>query len=62
MQQMSTGWPTDQSNFFSDYNAPGGDTACQAAAGNNAVTNLNAIAKAILSRLSQTRLVPPDVP
>lgn len=65
MQDMSTGWdqtPQDQSNFFSDYNAPGGSTACQAAAGNNAITDLQSIAKAILSRLSETRLIPPDTP
>jgi len=65
MADMSSGWdatPQDTSFFFSDYNAPGGDTGCQASGANNAITNLNAIANAIVSRFTQSRLVPPDAP
>ncbi|MGB0063177.1 MAG: pilus assembly protein TadG-related protein [Terracidiphilus sp.] len=63
MQDMSTGWdqtPQDQSNFYTDDNAPGGDPTCTGA--NSAISNLSDIAQAILSKLSETRLIPPDTP
>jgi hypothetical protein len=51
-----------ESNFFSDYNATGGDAGCVSP--NSAVdaAGLDAIAAAIVSRLSESRLVPPDAP
>lgn len=66
MQQMSSGWdatPQDQSYFYSDWNdAAQGGTGCQASGSNNAITDLNAIASDIVSRFTQSRLVPPDAP
>ncbi len=66
MQQMSSGWdatPQDQSYFYSDWNdAAQGGTGCKASGSNNAITDLNAIASDIVSRFTQSRLVPPDAP
>jgi len=62
MQLMSSGWPTNKTNFYSDYYAPGGDSGCQAADANNTITSLNDIAKSIISKLEEVRLVPPGTP
>ena len=52
-----------ESYFYSDYNdAAQGGTGCQASGSNNAITDLNAIASDIVSRFTQSRLVPPDAP
>ena len=58
MQDMAT----DSSDFYTDNNAPGGDPGVPGRSPNNAITDLNNIAKAILSKLSETRLIPPDTP
>jgi Flp pilus assembly protein TadG len=62
MQDMSTGWPTDTSHFYSDYYAPGGDSGCQAAGKNNTITNLSDIAASIVVALRKERLIPPNTP
>jgi hypothetical protein len=58
MQQMSTGWPTNTSHFYSDYYAPGGDSGCQASNENNTITSLTSIAASIVGQLSGARLIP----
>jgi Flp pilus assembly protein TadG len=59
LQQMSTGWSSGtQTNFYSDYYAPGGDSGCQAADKNNQVTSLNSIFTAIWIDLTSVRLIP----
>jgi Flp pilus assembly protein TadG len=58
MQLMSTGWPTNTANFYSDYYAPGGDAGCQAAGPAAVIANLNDIAAAIVGSLSGARLIP----
>lgn len=62
MQQMSSGWPTKTSHFYSDYYAPGGDSGCQAADANNTITSLNDIAASIVGQLSGARLIPNGTP
>jgi len=61
MEEMSTGWP-DPSNFFSDYKVTGGDTGCQTTSADQSNTSLTGIVDAILSKLSESRLIPPDAP
>ncbi len=56
MQDMAT----DSSDFYTDNNAPGGDPTCTGP--NSAISDLSDIANAILSKLSETRLIPPDTP
>lgn len=58
MQQMSSGWPTTTSHFYSDYYAPGGDSGCQASNENNTITSLTSIAASIVGQLSGARLIP----
>ena len=63
MQQMSSGWPSDTSHFFSDYyDAAQGDTGCKAADANQTITDLKKIAAAIVTSLEQVRLVSPNAP
>jgi Flp pilus assembly protein TadG len=62
MQQMSTGWPTDKSNFYSDYYAPGGDAGCEASGPDATITSLSDIAAAIRQKMTKTGLIPPDTP
>jgi hypothetical protein len=59
LEQMSTGWSSGvKSYFYSDYNAAGGDSGCQAADKNNQVTSLNQIFQAIATDLTSVRLIP----
>ncbi len=62
MENMASGWPSDNSYFFSDYTATGGDTGCQATSAAASDTSLSKIAQDILSKLTETRLIPPDTP
>ncbi len=66
MQDMSSGWlatPQNTSHFYSDYfDAAQGDAGCQAADQNNTITNLNDIAKAVVTQLMEVRLISPNTP
>ncbi len=62
MQQMSSGWPSDQTHFYSDYYAPGGDAGCSASGPLYEVVSLDSIFKSILVNLTGARLIPNDTP
>lgn len=58
MQDMSSGWPTNTSHFFSDYFVTGGDAGCEAAGAAETITSLQNIVDAIVADVSGVRLIP----
>ena len=62
MQQMSSGWPSDTTHFYSDYYGPSGDAGCSASGPLYEVTSLDSIFKSILVNLTGARLIPNNTP